>query len=77
MSTYLTAYEEELTRIIESGGTQDVVDKAVDEYNRFQKSAFEVWLKGASLKCIHCGADAEQEGVEPVEEIACKEHRHK
>lgn len=77
MSTYLIAYEEELTRIIESGGSQDSVDKAIDEYNRFQPSAFAVWLKEAPLKCIHCGADAEKEGVEPVEEIACKEHRLK
>ena len=74
MSTYLIAYEEALTRIIETGGSQETVDKAIADYNTFKKTAFMEWLATADLKCVHCGADARKDEVEPLEEITCKDH---
>ncbi len=77
MSTYLIAYEEALTLIIEKGGSQETVDKAIAEYNAFKLSAFKEWLGKADLKCVHCGAAADKDDAEPLEEIACKDHRRK
>lgn len=77
MSTYLIAYEEALTQVIETGGSQEIVDKAIDDYNTFKSASFKEWLDKADLKCVHCGADAVKDTVEPLEEIVCKDHRSK
>lgn len=77
MPTYLIAYEEALTQIIEKGGAQEIIDKAVDEYNTFRTAAFHAWLAQADLKCVHCGKDAVKADVAPLEEITCPDHRQK
>lgn len=76
MSTYLAAYEDFLTAQIEAGGDDDVIDKVVKAYNNFHRSEFDTWLTDARLTC-QCGKDAVKEKIEPLEEIACVDHRPK
>ncbi len=75
MSTYLIAYEEALAAKIEAGGSAEEIDKAVRAYNHFHRSEFDTWLTGATLRCTQCEKDASKTNVQPLDEIACEDHR--
>jgi hypothetical protein len=75
MSTYLLKYEESLTETIEKGGSDEVIDRAIKQYNSFHRSEFDTWLTDAKLACIHCGQPAEKLEINPMDEITCKTHR--
>lgn len=75
MSTYLLKYEESLTAIIEKGGKQEDIDRAVKSYNHFHRSEFDTWLTDAELHCVNCEKVADKENVDPLDEITCKDHK--
>ena len=75
MPTYLSLYEDHLTRIIEHGGSEPEIETAISEYNRPTQAGVETWVKEASLTCSYCDKPAETEGARPTDEITCREHR--
>lgn len=75
MPTYLSLYEDHLTRIIEKGGSEPAVETAVSEYNKPTQARVEAWVKETSLTCSYCDKPAEIDGARPTDEVTCREHR--
>ncbi len=75
MPTYLSLYEDHLTKIIEQGGSEAAIEIAVSEYNRATQARVEAWVKGAALTCAYCDKPADASGAKPTDEVTCEEHR--
>lgn len=75
MPTYLSLYEDHLTKIIERGGSEAAIETAVSEYNRATPTRLEAWAKQAALACSYCDAPADLDGARPTDEVTCREHR--
>lgn len=75
MPTYLSLYEDHLTRIIERGGSESTIEIAVSEYNRATLARLEAWVKEAALTCSYCDKPADIDGTKPTDEVTCGEHR--
>lgn len=75
MPTYLSLYEDHLTRIIERGGSEAAIEAAVSEYNRATPSRLAEWAKGAALTCSYCDRPADVDAARPTDEVTCREHR--
>ena len=75
MPTYLSLYEDHLTRIIERGGSEAAIETAVSEYNRATPARLGAWVKEAGLTCSYCDKPADVDGAKPTDEVTCAEHR--
>lgn len=75
MPTYLSLYEDHLTRIIERGGSETTIEIAVSEYNKATPARLEAWVKEATLTCSYCEKPADPDGARPTDEVTCREHR--
>lgn len=75
MSTYLSAYEDHLNRLIAEGGSESDVEQAVRDYNRPSPARLVEWVKTASLQCAYCDAPALTDGVKPTDEVTCAGHK--
>jgi hypothetical protein len=75
MPTYLSLYEDHLTRIIERGGSEAAIEIAVSEYNRATPARVQAWVKEAALTCSYCDKPADVDGARPTDEVTCLEHR--
>lgn len=75
MPTYLSLYEDHLTRIIERGGSEAAIETAVSEYNRPTPARLSAWAKEAAPKCSYCEEPADIDGARPTDEVTCREHR--
>src|SRR5678816_1897068 len=75
MATYLSLYEDHLTKIIEHGGSEGAVETAISEYNKATPAKLEAWAKQAALACSYCTEPADIDGARPTDEVTCKEHR--
>lgn len=75
MPTYLSLYEDHLTRIIGEGGSESDIETAVSEYNKPTRTRVEAWVKDASLMCSYCDKPADIENARPTDEVTCQEHR--
>lgn len=75
MPTYLSLYEDHLTRIIEQGGSESEIETAVSEYNRASPEKLAEWAKTANPTCSYCDKPAETDGARPTDEVTCREHR--
>lgn len=74
--TYMDLYISALEACIERGGKQEDVERAVTEYNAFNREAFEKWLASVpSVHCATCGDVFKPEGTKKAgDEILCAEH---
>jgi hypothetical protein len=76
MPTYLSAYEDHQTAIIERGGSEAAIEAAVTEYNRPTPAKLSEWVKQAALACAYCGKPAVvDDATRPTDEVTCAEHR--
>jgi len=76
MPTYLSAYEDHQTAIIERGGSEAAIEAAVAEYNKATPAKLVAWVKQAALTCAYCDKPAVVDGdTRPTDEVTCAEHR--
>lgn len=75
MPTYLSAYEDHQTAIIERGGSEADIEVAVAEYNKATPAKLAAWVKSAALICSYCDKPAAIAGTRPTDETTCEEHR--
>lgn len=76
MPTYLSAYEDHQTAIIERGGSEAAVEAAIEEYNRPTPTKLVEWVKQATFTCAYCSKPAViNDETRPTDEITCAEHR--
>lgn len=76
MPTYLSAYEDHQTAIIERGGSEAAIEAAITEYNKVTPAKFVEWVKQAALPCAYCNKLASIDAdTKPTDEVTCPEHR--
>lgn len=74
--TYMDLYISALEARIERGGKQEDVEKAVAEYNAFDKDAFKTWVeKIGKVTCAQCGDAFTPTPANPRDEVLCPEHK--
>ncbi len=76
MPTYLSAYEDHQTAIIDRGGSETAIEGAIAEYNKATPAKLLEWARGAGLACAYCDKDAViDDATRLTDEVTCAEHR--
>jgi predicted Zn-ribbon and HTH transcriptional regulator len=69
---YAEAYLAALYDVLEAGGKQDAIDKAINEVNRPTAEGLAHWLKAFPKQpCDQCGTEFEPQDVTLDQEMSC------
>ncbi len=69
---FAEAYLAALYDVLDAGGKQDVIDKAINEVNRPTDAGLAKWLEAFPKQpCSECGAEFEPKDVKLDQEMSC------